>query len=253
MTIDLTAVRLVRGTHATRETDPAVMEAVAWLAGEPHANHPASTSPVVASFCRLVNDLVDDEERQRLVAYVPRLVGMKAALDVELRRTLILADWAVRTAAATALRTAGLWADAERLAQVPPVTDIDSARRAARASLAAEETATRAAVDAAKAERAATRATWVSKTEERVRAVERAQRAAVLLEAARDAAAEAMEATEAAAAAWLSRSNAEATAQATTAVGAAVGAWAAAVHAAVQLSEAPLDWAVPLEEMLIVS
>lgn len=253
MTIDLPTLRLVRGAHSAREKDLGVMEAVAWLAGERHTNHPAAASPVIASFCRLVNDVVGDDERQRLVAYVPRLVGTTAPHEVELCRTMIMADWAVRTAAAEALRVAGLGADAERLGQFPAVTDGASARAAAHEALAAAETAMRAAAEAAKAARIAARAAWVSRTADRAQAAERARGVAVVLEAARTSVAEASVAAAESAAAWTATIRAEAAAHAAATAGAAVATWAAAVHAAVQVPVAPIDWSVPLERMLGVS
>lgn len=253
MTTSPPTLRLVRGAHVTRETEFGVMEAVAWLAGEPRTSHPAAASPVIASFCRLINDVVGDQERQRLVAYVPRLVGTNATHEVERRRTMVVADWAVRTAATAALRTAGLVADADRLGQLAPVTDDASARAAARAALAAAETAMRAEVEAAKAARGAARATWVVRTADRARAAARARGVAVVVEAARTSVAEAVASAEEAAAAWTAEIPAEASAYAAAASGAAVGAWAAAVQAAVQVPVTPIDWTVPLERMLGVS
>lgn len=252
-TVDLAAIHLVRGVHTGRETELGVMEAVAWLAGEPHTDHPDSASPVIATFCRLVNDRVGDEERQRLVAYIPRLVGTNAAHEVELRRTMVLADWAVRTAAVAALRTAGLVEEAERLSRLTPVTEPDSAHEAAHATSVAEETALRAALDAAKAARAAARATWVGATAERARVAERARGVAVVAEAARIALAEAAEAAGSAEAAASAATATEAAAHAAAAAWAAVATWAASVHAAVQVPVAPVDWTVALERMLDVS
>ena len=243
MTIDLTTLHLDRGAHSSREVGVSVMEAVAWLAGERHTDHPHTASPVIAAFCRLINDRVGDEERQRLVAYVPRLVGTRAADEIELRRTMVIADWAVRSAAAAALRIAGLVELAENLSQLPPVTEGKSAREAARAAIATEETAMRAGEEAARAARATRSAA----------ATERARRVAVVEEAARVASAEAAGSAASAEAAWAAASHTEAAVHAEAAAEAAVTAWAAAVQAAVQIPERPIDWTVPLERMLDVS
>lgn len=259
MTIDLTTLHLERGGHSSRESGVSVMEAVAWLAHEPHTNRPECASPVIAAFCRAVNDRVGDEERQRLVAYLPRLVETRAADEVELRRTMILADWAVRVAAPVSLEIAGLSGEAEGLRRLPPVTEGDSAREAGSAARATEEAATRGAAEAASAARTAARGAWMARAvgtareAEQASAADQARGVAEIEEAARTAAAEASAATHAAWAAWIAATHAEAVAHAEVAAQSAVAAWAAAAHAAVQVPTAPIDWTVPLERVLDVS
>ncbi len=249
--VDLATVRLARSAHAAHDAGIGVMEAVASLANEPRTNHPESASPVIAMFCRLINDRVGDQERQRLVAYVPRLVGTNASRDVELRRTTIVADWAVRTVAVAALSAAGLRAEAERLSRLPHVTDVGSARGAARAAATVHESVLRAAEAAAKVSRAAVRATWLSRTPDRSREAEKAQGASIVLEAVRMSVAEAAQAAASVEATWSESASTQAAAP--TVVWAAVAAWAAAVHAAVQVPVAPIDWTAPLERMLATS
>lgn len=249
--VDLAAVRLARGAHTARGAGMGVMEAVAWLANEPHANHHASASPVIATFCRLVNDRVGDQERQRLVSYVPRLVGTNAAHDVERRRTMITADWAVRTVAVAALGIAGLPGEMADLRQLPPLTDASAARAAARAAATVHERMLRAAEEAGRVARKAARATWTASTPERSKDADLARGASIVLEAVRVSVAEAAQAAASAEAAWSASARAEAVAP--MVAWAAVGAWAAAVHAAVQVPTGPVDWTVPLERMLAVS
>lgn len=71
----LAAFTLMSGKHKTPEQGVCAMEAVAWLEGLKHTDRPKCTSPVIASFVRALNDCLLDSERQRLVAYLPRLVG----------------------------------------------------------------------------------------------------------------------------------------------------------------------------------
>src|SRR5262245_54913746 len=78
-TIDLESLVLLRGSHDGRMKDgkPTVcaMEAVAWLAGEGHTDHPVCVSPVLGAYVRRLNDVLDERGRQRLKPYLPRLIG----------------------------------------------------------------------------------------------------------------------------------------------------------------------------------
>jgi hypothetical protein len=55
------------------------MEAAAWLADEPHSDHPQCVSPVIASFMRAYNDQVDDGTRQLLKPYVVKVLNTRSA------------------------------------------------------------------------------------------------------------------------------------------------------------------------------
>jgi hypothetical protein len=80
-----------------------VMEAVAFVAGERHSDHPTCACHVIAPFARLLNDLIDDDElRTRLL--VPRviaLVGSRSTTHVEVMRVRLAVDWAFRVALPT--------------------------------------------------------------------------------------------------------------------------------------------------------
>ena len=253
VTIDLATVRLDRGAHKSRDGTVGVMEAVAWFAGEPHTNHPETVSPVISAFCQLINDSVGDEERQRLVGYIPRLVDTKAAHDVELRRVMAIADWAVRVAAPAALRSAGLAETADDLSKLPAVTEAGSAQDAAKACANVQDAVAQAVERAARAARAAARATRATRTTEQARVAERERGNATVKEAARLATAAAAEAASGAASVWTAAPGAEAMARAVQVVEAAEATWAAAVHAAVQIPVEPVDWAAVLDRMLDVS
>ena len=85
MTLDLDTLVLRSGTHTSSSDGVSLMEAVSALAGEPWSNSPSCTSPVIAAYARSLNDWLPDDARQRLKAYIPRLVGT-AEPDLELRR-----------------------------------------------------------------------------------------------------------------------------------------------------------------------
>lgn len=187
---------LGRGAHASREAGLCMVEAAAWVAGEPHADHPACVSPVIAAFCRPWQDDMDDAARDRwALPLVPVIVGTATTTEDEVTRRFLCANTAVRVLAPLALRAAGRDAEADRLAALDPVVDAATARAADRAAWAA-----RAAAAWAAAARAA-RAAW----------------------AAADAAADA---------AWPAAAPAAATAAATAVAAIGAGADPEAVHAA---------------------
>ena len=158
---------LYYGGHQPDEGRMCVMEAVAWVAGEPHSDTPSCTNPVVASFARALNDRVDDDalRTQLLAPLIPELLGHPAS-NPEINRILAFkcADYAVRQVAPRALESAKLPDEATTLRALAPVTDQTSAARAADAADAAAYAARAAAyaaadaADAARAARAAARA-----------------------------------------------------------------------------------------------
>jgi hypothetical protein len=132
-TIDLTTVYLDSGDHETRERGLCAMEAVAWLAGEPHSAEPACTCPMIAAYVQEINDRMPDDARQRLVAYLPRLVGTWSTPAVARARMFVAVDDAVRVHAPLALDARGLREQASRLRALAPIVDLASAQRAAAA------------------------------------------------------------------------------------------------------------------------
>ena len=72
---ELAVFKLVKGRHESAEKGLCAMEAVAWLEGLPHSDHPACTCPVIAAYVRELNDRLPGAQRQRLIPYLPRLVG----------------------------------------------------------------------------------------------------------------------------------------------------------------------------------
>ena len=136
MTLDLDTLVLRSGTHISASDGVSLMEAVSDFAGEPWSNSPSGTSPVIAAYARSLNDWLPDDVRQRLKAYIPRLVGT-AEPDLELRRAFACADAAVRVFAPLAFKAAGLVEEAARLGVLAPV-DRESAESARSAAESAE-------------------------------------------------------------------------------------------------------------------
>ena len=142
MTLDFDTLVLRSGAHTSPSDGVSLMEAVSAIAGEPWSSSPRCTSPVIAAYARSLNDWLADDERQRLKAYIPRLVGT-AEPDLELRRAFACADAAVRVFAPLALKAAGLVEEGAKLGVLAPVDreSAESARSAARAASSAARSA----------------------------------------------------------------------------------------------------------------
>lgn len=92
---ELDAMELLKGFHADNNGKCA-LEAVAWLAGEKHSDHPVCVSAVLGDFCRSCNDSLDDIKRQQLKPYLPRLIGTAGDEAKDLRRSWMAFDWVAR-------------------------------------------------------------------------------------------------------------------------------------------------------------
>ena len=103
----LTAFELQAGAHDTAAEGLCAMEAVAWLEGVEHSDRPSCTCPVIAAFVRSINDRMPDSDRQKLVAYLPRLVGTVSP-EHEQERAEYLAWHAITVVAPGVLERAGL-------------------------------------------------------------------------------------------------------------------------------------------------
>lgn len=106
---DLTHIKLSPGAHDSRADGLCALEAVAWLAGEPHSDRPESVSPVLASFVRYWNDCGQDTDREALKPLLPRLVGTGGDERDE-QRARMAGEWLV-------CHCAPMWLDAAGLAE----------------------------------------------------------------------------------------------------------------------------------------
>ena len=151
--IGLDGIVLAAGGHTDRAQAVCAMEAVAWLAGEPHSDQPQCACPVIGAFMRSWNDAIpDDATRTRLLKpLLPALVGSKSTVAVELKRSYLAFDWLARVQAPAWLDlTPALKPHAELLRALAPLTDKTSVA-AADGPLAAAGAAARAAArDAAR-------------------------------------------------------------------------------------------------------
>jgi hypothetical protein len=168
MTMDLSTVLFGVGKHPRTDApsgdrDLCIMEAVAYVAGEPWSDSPACASPVVSAFLRSWNDALSDADRDRLLpaaVWVPRLVGSRGDPATEERRAYLALDWFIRVHAPAWLDlVTSLASHAEALRALPEVVDLVSAVASRDVVAAARAAARAAAGDAAwDAARAAARA-----------------------------------------------------------------------------------------------
>lgn len=113
------------GSHSP-DSEMCVMEAVAWVAGEPWSDAPKCACPVISTFLRSWNDaLPNDAERDRLLKpFIPNLIDTKGTKELEERRSLMCADWLVRVNTPAWLRLAGSAAHADALSALPEITSM---------------------------------------------------------------------------------------------------------------------------------
>ena len=71
------SLTLDKGAHGDFGEGHCAMEVVAWLAGEGHTDAPDCASPVLTSFTVNLNDSWDEGQRQKLVPFLPRMVGTR--------------------------------------------------------------------------------------------------------------------------------------------------------------------------------
>jgi hypothetical protein len=151
---------LAHGAHSNVADGFCAMEAVAYIAREKFSDRPVCVCPVIGAFMRAWNDGLKDDERAIIIPLLPKVVGTRGSDALAERRSLMAADWLVRTHTVAWLRLAGLNDSADALANLPEITamaqvpsirgPIEAARKDASAARAAAWAAARdAAWDAA--------------------------------------------------------------------------------------------------------
>ena len=116
----LDQITLQHGSHPSPDDGLCVMEAVAYLAGEPHSDHPDCVSPVLGAFLRSWNDSLPDQDRQVLKPYALRVIGT-AGDGLDEVRAWLATDWLARVHTPAWLRLAGLTDQAELLENFQPL------------------------------------------------------------------------------------------------------------------------------------
>ena len=103
---DFGPYKLSSGSHESPKDGMCVMEMVSFLEGEEWSDRPTCTSPVIASFCRIINDRMPQEYRDRLQKRVLRLVDTVDP-NLDQQRAEFLAWQAIKVYAPIALSACG--------------------------------------------------------------------------------------------------------------------------------------------------
>src|SRR6266542_3383957 len=157
-------ISLQHGKHNDRSNGLCAMELAAYIADEPHSDHPECVCPIIGEFMRLWNDaLPTDTERDRLLKpLIPLTISTKANKEIEERRSFMCIDWTVRTFTPTWLAACGdrYSVHVAALTSVPEIVDwngliattpilVNAQKQVAAAWAAARAAAWAAACDAA--------------------------------------------------------------------------------------------------------
>lgn len=125
----IAATTLSSGSHKNPADGMCVMEAVAWISGEPFSDQPECACPVISAFLRSWNDALSETDRNTLLKpLIVKLVGTKSTSSVETRRAVMSTDWLIRTHTPAWLRLAKLNDQAASLESLPKITDLIDCR-----------------------------------------------------------------------------------------------------------------------------
>jgi hypothetical protein len=151
---------LKNGGHKGPSDGACVMEAVAYVAGEPWSDHPECVSPVIGAFLRNWNDnLPTDADRDRLLKpLIPKIINTRSTAAIEEQRSYLALDWMIRTFLPKWLRLAKINDHADNIEALSPIIDMETATAAGPVVRAANEAASKARDAAWAAARAAARA-----------------------------------------------------------------------------------------------
>ena len=157
----LAGLTLKKGSHPDPDAGLCLMEAVAYVRGIEHTDHPACVAPLLGEMGRSLNDALPDDLRQQLVDLIPVLPGTAGDGHDETRSYMAL-DWLIRVHLPAWLDLSpSCRADAAKVRDLGRIVDRASAERAGPVVRQAQVTAA-AARDAARdaARAAAWDAAW---------------------------------------------------------------------------------------------
>ncbi|HLK43440.1 MAG TPA: hypothetical protein VKV34_08865, partial [Thermoleophilia bacterium] len=130
--IDLDAITLDDGGHdQNNDGEWCLLEAAAYMAGEPWSDQPQCVCPAIGAFGRALNDRLPDDKRQLLKPLLPEMLGTRDDGFTE-RRGYIALDWLVRTylPAFLSLTERIDPAVAQAIRDLPEITTLEQARAA---------------------------------------------------------------------------------------------------------------------------
>jgi len=141
-------ITLAKGAHKDRSDGLCLLEAVAWFAGEPHSDHPACVSPVLAAYGRSLNDALGDDSRRLLIPFIS-VLSRTAGDGLDEARGYLALDWIIRVYTPAWLDVAGLTREARALRDLRCISDMAAVQDARPVVLSAWDAAWAAARDAA--------------------------------------------------------------------------------------------------------
>src|SRR5579885_3083522 len=130
MNLDLYTFKLDEGNHDEPSQGVCAMEAVAWMAGEPHSDKPACACPVLGAFIIRVNDTMDNADRSLLNPLILKLIGTRSKEHEKLRRDHLIRE-VTRRVVPLWFDRAGLTEDGRRLRDLSPIAPLSDIRDAA--------------------------------------------------------------------------------------------------------------------------
>ena len=153
----LKTITLAHGSHSDPESGMCAMEAVAFVTGAPHSDHPECASPAIAAFLRSWNDSLGDDDRNRIIKpLLKHVIGTKSTKEIEVQRSYMSVDWFIREYTPAWLELAGIDGTAKELRALPEITNLaetnacaDLLGRASKEASAADSAAYSAADSAA--------------------------------------------------------------------------------------------------------
>ena len=137
-----------KGAHKDRSDGLCLLEAVAWFAGEPHSDHPACVSPVLAAYGRSLNDALGDDSRRLLIPFIS-VLSRTAGDGLDEARGYLALDWIIRVYTPAWLDVAGLTREARALRDLRCISDMAAVQDARPVVLSAWDAAWAAARAAA--------------------------------------------------------------------------------------------------------
>ena len=129
MTVNLETVHLDYGSHSDPEDGHCLLEVVSMLAGQPFNDQPPCVSPVLRAYGTALNDRWNDEQRQKLLPYAPRMLNT-AGDGQDQARAFLAFDWLIRVFTPAWLELAGLTDSATALRALHPINGIAAAQAA---------------------------------------------------------------------------------------------------------------------------
>lgn len=139
---------LKSGAHSTLADGACAMEAVAWMAGEPHSDRPQCVSLLIAAYCRGINDRLPDDLRQRMIPVLLDTIGTRTIEADDQTRLWLMLDWTIRTALPWWLRNARADDWAMKVEGLTSITSRETASAAREVALEAKKAMYSDAADA---------------------------------------------------------------------------------------------------------